>query len=157
MSLDGILLNKITNNIKDSLPMHINKISSFSNTEVCFNVHSKNSRTSLIVSMHPEDCHIRISEKSYTDFKEPNPFIMILRKYLTNGIIYKIEQYSYDRYLHLYIKNLDELYDQQEYLLSIELMGKYANIILVDAKTMKIIDAYKKVSPSESSKIIISK
>ena len=155
MSLDGIMLNKIANNIKDSLPMHINKISSFSNTEICFNVHSHNKRTNLIVSMHPEDCHIRISERNYNDFKEPNPFIMILRKYLTNGIIYKIEQYEYDRYLHIYIKNLDELYDQKEYLLVIELMGKYANIILVNQKTNKIIDAYKKVSPSESSKRIV--
>lgn len=154
MSLDGILLNKISNKINDNLPMHINKISSFSNTEVCINVHSNSKRTNLIISMHPEDCHIRISERTYNDFIEPNPFIMILRKYLTNGIIYKIEQYSYDRYLHLFIKNLDELYDQQEYILVVELMGKYSNIILVD-KSNKIIDAYKKVSPSESAKRIV--
>ena len=154
MSLDGILLNKISNKINDNLPMHINKISSFSNTELCLNVHSNNKRTNLIISMHPEDCHIRLSEKTYNDFIEPNPFIMVLRKYLTNGIIYKIEQFSYDRYLHLYIKNLDEIYDQQEYLLVIELMGKYSNIILVD-KNNKIIDAYKKVTPSESAKRIV--
>ena len=60
MSLDGILINKISNNINDCLPMHINKISSFSNTEICINVHSNNKRTNLIISMHPEDCHIRI-------------------------------------------------------------------------------------------------
>ena len=82
---------------------------------------------------------------------------MILRKYLTNGIIYKIEQYEYDRYLHIYIKNLNELYDQQEYLLVIELMGKYANVILVDQKTNKIIDAYKKVSPIETHLLYINK
>lgn len=155
MSLDGIILNKISNTIKDNLPMHINKISSFSNTEICLNVHSHNKRTNLIISTHPEDCHIRISEKTYNDFKEPNPFIMILRKYLTNGIIYKIEQYDYDRFLHIYINNLNELYDKQEYLLVVELMGKYSNIILINSNTNKIIDAYKKVSPSESSKRII--
>lgn len=155
MAIDGIILNKIVNNINNHLPMHINKISSFSNTEVCINIHTKNKRKSLILSMHPEDCHIRISDKTYNDFNNPNPFIMILRKYLTNGIIYKIEQFNYDRYLHLYIKNLDELYDSKNYILVIELMGKYSNIILVDDKSKKIIDAYKKVAPQETSKRII--
>lgn len=155
MSIDGIILNKIIHNINDNLPMHINKISSFSNTEICFNVHSKNKRTSLIMSMHPEDCHIRLSNKTYNDFKEPNNFIMVLRKHLTNGIIHKIEQYEYDRYVHIFIKNLNELYDNKNYILVVELMGKYSNIILVDEDTNKIIDAYKKITPSESSKRIL--
>ena len=155
MPIDGILLNKILHNINNNLPMRINKISSFSNTEICFNVHSKNKRTSLVVSMHPEDCHIRLSNKTYNDFKEPNNFIMVLRKHLTNGIIHKIEQYEYDRYLHIYIKNLDELYDDKNYILVVELMGKYSNIILVNEDTNKIVDAYKKITPAESSKRIL--
>lgn len=133
--------------------MHINKVSSFSNTEICINVHSTGKRFNLILSMHPEDSHIRLSNKTYNDFNNPNPFIMILRKYLTNGIITSIEQFNYDRYLHLYIKNRDELYDNKEYVLVVELMGKYSNIILTE--NSKIIDAYKKISPSESNKRII--
>ena len=155
MALDGIILNKIVTNIEIHLPMHINKVSSFSNTEICINTHSKGKRLNLILSMHPEDCHIRLSNKTYNDFNNPNPFIMILRKYLTNGIITSIEQFNYDRYLHLYVKNRNELYDTKEYILVIELMGKYSNIILVNKNTNKIIDAYKKISPSESSKRII--
>lgn len=135
--------------------MHINRISSFSSTEICVNVHSNHQRKSLILSMHPEHCHIRLSNKTYNDFNNPSPFIMVLRKYLTNGIITNIEQFNYDRYLHLYIKNLDELYDSKNYILTVELMGKYSNLILVDQKENKIIDAFKKVPPSESQKRII--
>lgn len=155
MAIDGIILNKIKKNIEEHLPMHINKVSSFSNTEICINVHSSNKRKSLILSMHPEYCHIRLSNKTYNDFNSPSPFIMILRKYLTNGIVTDIKQYNYDRYLHLYIKNLNELYDSKNYLLVVELMGKYSNIILIDQDSNKIIDAYKKVPPQETSKRII--
>lgn len=155
MSIDGITLNKIVKEISNKLPIHINKISSFSNTELCFNVHLNNKKTNMIISMHPEDSHIRLSNKSYVDFKEPNNFVMTLRKHLTNGIIYNIEQIEYDRYLLIYIKNLNELYDQRQYILSIELMGKYSNIILIDSKSNNIIDAYKKIPPSNISKRII--
>lgn len=155
MSIDGIILDKIVKRINSSLPIRINKISSFSNTELCFSIVSNNKKTNMLISMHPEDSHIRLSNKTYTDFIEPNNFIMTLRKHLTNGIIYKIEQIEYDRYLHLYIKNLNELYDKHEYLLSIELMGKYSNIILIEAKCNIIIDAYKRIPPSEISKRII--
>ena len=110
MSIDGIILDKIVKRINSSLPIRINKISSFSNTELCFSIVSNNKKTNMLISMHPEDSHIRLSNKTYTDFIEPNNFIMTLRKHLTNGIIYKIEQIEYDRYLHLYIKNLNELY-----------------------------------------------
>lgn len=155
MALDGILINKIVSNINKNLPIHINKISAASNTEICFNVLSNNKRTNIIISMHPEDYHIRLSNRNYSDFKEPTTFIMVLRKHLTNGIITSIEQYNYDRYIHIIIKSLDELYDEKKYILVVELMGKYSNILLVDTSTNKIIDAYKKVAPSESAKRII--
>jgi len=48
---------------------------------------------------------------------------MVLRKHLLNGIIYKIDQFDYDRYLFLYIRNKDELYDEKHFILSRELGG----------------------------------
>ena len=152
MALDGIILNKVKNDLEKHLPIRINKINNTSDTEVIFNVHANKVRTNLVISLHSIYNHISFSEKEYSDYEEPSTFVMVLRKYLTNGIIISIEQYDFDRYLILNIKALNELYDEKEYLLSVELMGKYANLILIDKETNKIIDALKKIPPYQNTK-----
>lgn len=152
MALDGIILSKVKEDLDAHLPMHINKINSTSSTEVIFNVHSDYKRTNLVISLHSVYNHISLSNENYSDYEEPSTFVMVLRKHLTNGIITSIEQYNYDRYLLLNIKSLNELYDEKEYILSVELMGKYANLILVDKSDNKIIDALKKIPPYQNSK-----
>ena len=152
MALDGIILSKVKENLDTHLPMRINKINGTSETELIFNVHSNNQRTNLVISLHSIYNHISLSNKTYNDFEEPSTFVMVLRKYITNGIITSIEQNEYDRYLLLNIKALNDLYDEKEYILSVELMGKYANLILVDKQTNKIIDALKKIPPYQNTK-----
>ena len=152
MALDGIILNKVKNDLEKHLPIRINKINNTSDTEVIFNVHANKVRTNLVISLHSIYNHISFSEKEYSDYEEPSTFVMVLRKHLTNGIIISIDQYDFDRYLILNIKALNELYDEKEYLLSVELMGKYANLILIDKETNKIIDALKKIPPYQNTK-----
>ncbi len=152
MAIDGIILNKVKEDLSSHLPIRINKINSTSDTEVIFNVHSNNIRTNLVISLHSIYNHISLSNKNYSDFEEPSTFVMVLRKHITNGIITKIEQFNYDRYLLLHIRALNDIYDEKDYLLSVELMGKYANLILIDKETNKIIDALKKIPPYLNNK-----
>ena len=152
MAIDGIILSKIKEELDNNLPMHINKINETSKTEVIFNVHANKVRINLVISLHSVYNHIALSNENYNNFEEPSTFIMVLRKHLTNGIITKIEQFNYDRYLLMHIKALNDLYDEKEYLLSVELMGKYANLILIDKETNKIIDALKKIPPYQNNK-----
>ncbi|MBO4919657.1 MAG: NFACT family protein, partial [Erysipelotrichaceae bacterium] len=151
MALDGIILSKIKEDLEGYLPIRINRISQTSATEVVFNVHADNVRTNLAVSLHSNFNHICLSGKNYTTYNDPSTFVMVLRKYLLNGIIYKIEQYGYDRYLLLHVRARNELYDEKEYILSVELMGKYANLILVSDEN-RIIDALKKIPPYENTR-----
>lgn len=152
MAIDGIILSKVKEDLSSHLPIRINKINSTSDTEVIFNVHSNNIRTNLVISLHSVYNHISLSNKNYSDFEEPSTFVMVLRKHITNGIITKIEQFNYDRYLLLHIRALNDIYDEKDYLLSVELMGKYANLILIDKETNKIIDALKKIPPYLNNK-----
>ena len=152
MAIDGIILSKVKDNLCSHLPIRINKINSTSDTEVIFNVHSNKIRTNLVISLHSVYNHISLSNKNYTDFEEPSTFVMVLRKHITNGIITKIEQFDYDRYLLLHIRALNDIYDEKEYILSVELMGKYANLILADKESNKIIDAMKKIPPYLNNK-----
>ena len=152
MAIDGIILSKVKDNLCSHLPIRINKINSTSDTEVIFNVHSNKIRTNLVISLHSVYNHISLSNKNYSDFEEPSTFVMVLRKHITNGIITKIEQFDYDRYLLLHIRALNDIYDEKEYILSVELMGKYANLILVDKESNKIIDVMKKIPPYLNNK-----
>ena len=151
MALDGIILNKVKQDLEKYLPIRINRISETSKTEVVFNVHANTIRTNLVVSLHSNYNHICISDKNFTTYNDPSTFVMVLRKHILNGIITNIDQFEYDRYLLLYIKARDELYDEKKYILSVELMGKYANLILVDENN-KIIDALKKIPPYENTR-----
>ncbi|MDO4940142.1 MAG: NFACT RNA binding domain-containing protein [Erysipelotrichaceae bacterium] len=151
MALDGIILSKVKHDLDYYLPIKINRISETSKTEIVFNVLAGNKRTNLIMSFHSVFNHICLSDKNYTTYNDPSTFVMVLRKHLLNGFIYEIEQFDYDRYLIMHIRAKDELYDEKEYLLSVELMGKYANLILIDNNN-KIIDALKKIPPYENSK-----
>lgn len=151
MALDGIILNKEYIDLKERLPIRINRISQVSQNEIVFNVHTERKRTNLIISCHSLYNRIHLTDHEYKGYDEPSGFIMLLRKHINNGIIEEIEQNNYDRYLVLKIRALDDLYDERHYRLHVELMGKYANVILVDENN-KIMDALKRIPPFENNK-----
>ena len=151
MALDGITLTKVKEDLEKYLPIRINRISETSKIEIVFNVHASGVRTNLVMSFHSNYNHICLSDKNYTTFSDPSTFVMVLRKYILNGVIYQIDQYDHDRYLLMHIRARNELYDEKEYILSVELMGKYANLILVDDQN-RIIDALKKIPPYENTR-----
>ena len=151
MALDGITLYKVKEDLAKYLPIRINRISETSKTEIVFNVHAKEIRTNLVMSFHSNYNHLCLSDRSFTTYNDPSTFVMVLRKHILNGVIYDIKQSDYDRFLLMHIRARNELYDEKEYILSVELMGKYANLILVDSDN-KIIDALKKIPPYENTR-----
>ena len=151
MALDGITLYKVKEDLDKYLPIRINRIAETSKTQIVFNVHANRIRENLVMSFHSNYNHIRLSDRNYNTYNDPSTFVMVLRKYILNGIIHKIEQFDFDRYLLMHIRARDELYDEKEYILSVELMGKYANLILINEEG-KIIDALKKIPPYENTR-----
>lgn len=152
MNIDGIILNKINKLFIENLPMKINKITGISDTDLVINVRCSGQRKNIFISTHSVNNRIHFTNKNYLASDYPSNFVMVLRKYLNNGIIYDVVQNDYDRYLIFKIKSIDELYDDIYLSLYIELMGKYANAILVNDQSNKIIDALKKIPPFENTK-----
>lgn len=64
---------------------------------------------------------------------------MLLRKYLLNSRISKINQPKYERILEFYIETYNELGDKIYLCLAFELMGKYSNVILYNYDTNMIL------------------
>ena len=154
MSLDGILLHKIIPEIQSSLPMRIQKIWEISNTEILFQTHGDNGKQQLLISCHSVYNRLLLTKRSYPTPSEPGNFVMVLRKYLEGATIESIEQAELDRWCVMAIKHHNNLGDLESLSLYVELMGKYANVILVSADG-KIIDALKRIPPFENSRRIV--
>ena len=155
--LDGILLAKIKEELNKYLPLRIYKINSIGTSELQFNVHSKEYKGNLLINCNSNLQRLYLSKNNKPSYEDASSFVMLLRKYLINGVINEIKQKDYDRYLIFEISAKDELYDLHPYQLVVELMGKYTNVILVDKNTNKIIDALKRIPLStENKRTIIS-
>ena len=79
---------------------------------------------------------------------------MFLRKYVSQGIITRISQIDFDRIVRIDIKGHNELGDTKNLTLYAELMGKYANLILV-SEEQTIMDVLKRIPVFENSKRLI--
>jgi len=124
------------------------KIYQISDTEILF-VLKGHYTYQLMISAHSSYNRIHITDRSYPTRTTPSNFIMILRKYLEGGVITSIQQVGLDRYLVINVSSRNELGDRITLELYVELMGKYANIILVH--NGKIIDALKHIPPFENT------
>ncbi|MCR5794874.1 MAG: NFACT family protein [Solobacterium sp.] len=151
MAIDGILMHKTIPLIQQVLPLRIQKIYEISNTEILFQTHGRAGKKQLLISCHSVYNRILFTERSYPTPQEPGNFVMLLRKYLEGSFIENIEQAGLDRWCKAVIRHVNMIGDIEYLYLYTELMGKYANVILVSQEG-KIIDALKRIPPFENSR-----
>lgn len=151
MAVDGLILNHAVNELKKACPMKIQRIMHISENEIVFSVRSQKEKLQLLISTHSVHNRIQFSQRDLVAASEPSSFVMLLRKHLDSAIIHDIKQVRLDRVCCLSIQKRDDLGDIHDYSLYVELMGKYANIVLVDENN-KIVDALKRIPPYENNK-----
>jgi len=149
MAFDGIFLHQVVKQLQPLVNGRINKIHQVSDTEILFNIKGQ-LRYQLMISAHSSYNRIHITNRNYPSRETASNFIMVLRKYLEGGTIIEIKQHNYDRYLVIKVASRNEIGDRIYLDIYVELMGKYANIILVNND--KIIDALKRIPPFENNK-----
>lgn len=155
MALDGFFLKKLLEELNLELQNgKINKINNISNNDIILTIRNRTNKK-LIISTHPQNFRLHITEKNYENPYKPSNFCTVLRKYILNGTISEFKQINNDRISFIKIKNKDELGYPKEYTLIIELMGKHSNIILTDGN-MKILEALKNEYSIEFSRYTIS-
>lgn len=156
MPFDGMLLHRIVETLKSWQGAKIGKIQSLSDDEVLFYLHKSTlGSTRLVISVHSNSCRLYLCSKPKDVLPTPSSFVMLLRKKISQGIITSIDQIDFDRIVRFRITASDEFADRTDYDLYAEMMGKYANLILVDAKTQKIIDCLKRIPVFENSKRLL--
>ncbi len=133
----------------------IQKIQMPKRREVLFYIRNQGQNKKLYINIDPKYPHLCFIENK-EDYslkipKVPPMFCMQLRKYLEGAKILNCRLVPYDRILEFYFSVSDEFGIENFYILSIELMGKYSNIILYNKKTGLIIGSAHNVSKDKSS------
>lgn len=127
MAFDGLLMHQLAKKIKTNLPMTIHKILQISDTEILLDGPSNERKLRLIISIHPQNNRINFTEENYSETRQENGFLILLEKYLRAGVIQSMEQVGVERIYCFQIS-----VEAARFSLYIELLGKDANIILVD-------------------------
>ncbi len=158
MAFDGLFLSALVSEFKTTISGgKISKIVQSEKDEIQLTIKKEKRQFFLHLSANPSIPLVYLSDKGKTaPLTAPN-FCMALRKHIGNGLIQDITQASrnlpeqgLERVLLLHISHRDELGDIGIKYLSIEIMGKYSNIILLK-EDLTILDAIKRISSVQSS------
>ncbi len=142
MALDGIYLLAIKQELSPLISGRIEKIYQPSREEVVIAIRGRNASGKLLLSMASGSARIHLTTQSIENPAIPPMFCMLLRKKLGCGRLVDIRQNSLERILFLDFETLSELGDTITITLAVEIMGKYANLVIID-ENGKIIDCLK--------------
>ena len=110
--------------------------------EVNFLIHYGKSSRRLVFNVGPNAPRLQLSDKQKENPKSPPMFCMLLRKHFTGARIVSVSQPGFDRIAEFKLSCYDEMGFPTERYVVCEIMGKYANLIILDAEK-KIISALK--------------
>lgn len=134
----------------------IQKIQQPTRRDFVFSIRGKGITKKLYININPQYFHVCFMNKENEDKrlieipKKPPMFCMLLRKYLENAVISKVEQPLYERILEFYIETYNELSEKIYLCLAVELMGKYSNVILYNYDTNIILGCAHNVGAEKS-------
>ena len=98
----------------------------------------------LLLSAGGGQPRLHLTELSRDNPAQPPMFCMLLRKYLSGGIIESIQQAPLERVVTLTVSAADELGERSQFSLILEAVARRANLILAD-KDGHIIDCLRRI------------
>lgn len=158
ISFDALMLKSFIDENSGFLTgARINKIQQPARRELIFSLRNNGQTRQFYINIYPQFYHICfISDENYKKRcieipQKPPMFCMLLRKYLNNSRIAKVEQHNDERILEFYVETYNEIGDKIYLCLAIELMGKYSNVILYNTDTGIILGCAHNVGAEKSS------
>ncbi|ACB84908.1 Rqc2 family fibronectin-binding protein [Natranaerobius thermophilus] len=145
MPIDGFTIRGIVGELQKIIGSKINQIHQPQKEVITLKLYGRSGQNTLLLSAHPKYCRVNLTEKKLENPASPSSFCMFLRKFLVGGKITDIVQYHGDRIVDIHIKRRDEFDLTEEFLLTCEIMGKHSNVILVNKKTKRIMDALRRI------------
>ena len=147
MAYDGIITYAVAKELKERIvPGKIEKVYQPGPEDLLVHIHTQRGNVRLFISCNSSVARVCLTEGSYTNPDQPPTFCMLLRKHLQGGRITDIRQKDAERIIEIDIEAQNELGFSVCRRLTVEIMSKHSNIVLIDIESGKIIDAIKRIS-----------
>ena len=152
MALDASTIYILSLELNESLTgCRIEKISMPSRDEAVFVVRSYSGRRQLLLSARSGSARVHFTNEEFDYPVTPPGFCMLLRKHLLNARITGVDTVAGDRVLLLHFDSINEMGEKVSLMLSVEMMGRYSNLVLVGNDGI-ILDALKRIDETQSEK-----
>ena len=133
MTLDGITCQLLAKELHTELEgKRVDKIYMPDKHTVILHIRFTGGYKKLLISIDPGAPRICFSENSLENPSMPPSFCMLLRKYLAGSRIESVTNPGYERIIEITVSKFDELKDRKTYTLTVELMGRFSNLILLN-------------------------
>lgn len=155
MALDGAFLRHIKQELEGVLlGARVDKIHQPNREELVVAFRSRETACRVLFSARANSARVHLTEISLENPKQPPMLCMLLRKKLLGAKLTAIRQPELERLLHFDFDSIDELGDHVTLTLTMEIMGRYSNIMLTGPDG-KIVDALKRVDAEMSSQRLV--
>lgn len=151
MSLDGIVVRALVHELQEIAGARIAKIYQPTEHEIVLHIRGQGFGRKLLLSAHPSMPRLHYTEQPWANPQEPPMFCMLLRKHCEGGIIEAARQLASERIVELDVRHRDELGDLSLKRLTLEIMGRHSNLVLLDPQTGIVHDSIRHVTPAISS------
>lgn len=151
MALDAITMALLAKELDEKLAgSRIDKIHQPSKDEVVFHMRKRDGNLKLMLSARSGSARICLTDESFENPQTPPSFCMLLRKYLSGARFVGAVSVEGERIIMLTFTATSEMGDTVNIDIAAELMGRYANLVIINGQG-KIIDAMKRVDADASS------
>lgn len=153
MPIDAAMLSVASRELNDSLNgARVEKINMPTRDEVLLLLRTREERLKLLVSAHSGGARVHITKEELDSPATPPGFCMLLRKYLTSARITGFRTIDGERLVFIDFDATSETFERIHLTLSVELLGRYCNIVLINSDTKTVIDALKRITSEDSDK-----
>ena len=146
MAFDACMMRAVLSEFNSEFPeAKIEKVLQPGNDEINLQIHYGKSSRRLVFNVGPNAPRLQLSDRVRENPLKAPMFCMLLRKYFNGARIIGAHQLGFDRIAVFDVSAYDEMGFKVERRIVCEIMGKYANLIILDADwkvlaALKVID-----------------
>ena len=151
MAFDACMMRAVLSELVREFPeAKIEKVLQPRNDEIDMVIHHGRVSRRLVFNVGPNAPRLQLSDKQKENPLKAPMFCMLLCKYFLGAKIISVSQPGFDRIAFITVSCYDEMGFATEKIIVCEIMGKYANLIILDADK-KILAALKIIDFAASS------
>lgn len=146
MAFDACMMRAVLSELSSEFPeAKIEKVLQPQNDEIDMVIHYGRVSRRLVFNVGPNAPRLQLSDRAKENPLKAPMFCMLLRKYFLGAKIVGVAQPGFDRIAELSVSCYDEMGFKVTRKIVCEIMGKYANLIILDSDSkilsaMKIVD-----------------